>query len=113
MGAAPGRERPEEQEVDAWSEASEDEEMVGIREAVAEAIHEAEDQTTEEPTQHAAKVTTIMEEAIAPTAQATRAETSSAIAPPMASQERGEPRIGRTPLQRLQDAPKRRFGNYI
>ena len=54
MGAAPRRKRPEEREVDAWSEASEDEEMEGIREAVAEAIHEAEEQaTTEEPAQQA------------------------------------------------------------
>jgi len=108
-GAAPGRGRTEERDVDAWSEEGEDDEMEGIREAVAEAIQEAEEHATaEELAQHAAKVTTTMAEAATITQRATRLSTT--IVPPAVGHERGEPRTEKTPLQRLQDALTRKLG---
>ena len=108
--AAPSRERPEEREENAWTKASEGEEMDGIRDAVAEAIHEAEEQASAEgPTQRESKDTTTMVEATTTSAQTARAETTTVGAPPMGSQERGEPRMGRTPLQRLHGALMRRL----
>jgi len=47
------------------------------------------------------------------TQRATRSEPSTTTAPPTASQKRGEPRMERTPLQRLQDALMRKFGHDI
>ena len=72
--------------------------MKEIWKAVAEAIQEAEDQAAaEDPTQHVAHVTSIMEEATSPEAYAPRAETSITTTPPVANQEQGEPMIGRAP----------------
>jgi hypothetical protein len=48
MEAEPRRERPEDTRGDACSETSEEEEMEGLRTAVAEAIQEAQEQETTE-----------------------------------------------------------------
>ncbi len=67
------RERPEEREVDAWSESSEDVEMDGIREAVAEAIQEAGEQAVAEgPTQRTAREVSTSEGTTSTSAQAVR-----------------------------------------
>ena len=112
--AASAREGPEGREVDAWSDENEEEEMDEIREAVAEAIHDAEAQAvTQDTSQQAAESTSIMESSTPTTTQAAQDHPSITTTPAPASQERGEPRTGRTPLHRLHDALRRRFGNEI
>ena len=44
LEARPERERQEDRQRGAWSEANEEEEMEGVRAAVTEANHEAEEQ---------------------------------------------------------------------
>jgi hypothetical protein len=81
---------------------------------MAEAIQKAEYQEiTEGPTQRATWDASMAEEATATTAHATRPETTTVTAPTLTSQERGEPMMGRTPLQRLHETLGRKFGYGI
>jgi len=88
--------------------------MDGIREAMAEAIQEAEEQETAKgPTQQAAGDASTSEVATTTAAQGARPETTRETALALANQERAEPMVGRMSLQRIHDALGRRFGNDI
>jgi hypothetical protein len=87
------------------SEATEEEDMQKIREVVAEAIQETE--TIQQATYGAE----ILEPSATSTARSAHAHASNIATPAAQSRERGELEMGRTPLQGLQDALKRRFGS--
>ena len=81
--------------------------MQGVREAVAEAIHEAE------MAHLAAKGAEIQEASTLATWQTAQAHSINTTTSAKQSRDRREPQMGRTPLQRLQDELRRRFGSEI
>ena len=79
--------------------------MQEIRETVAEAIHEAK------MAHQVAKGAEIQEASATATWQTVHAHSINTTTSAEQSRERGEPEMGRTPLHRLQDALRRRFGS--